>query len=118
MRDPDGFPMRIDGLQKLYNEIDLMRHLFHRNVSILFEVIDDPEEDTVVLVTEYMSGGAVMNYNLTSQLYEYSTSAANILQGFGKPVGSIEVPSGGEQSVSRRMTDLEAVSIFCDLLKV
>jgi hypothetical protein len=38
IRDEDGFPMRIDGLQKLENEITLMRHLFHRNVSILFEV--------------------------------------------------------------------------------
>jgi serine/threonine protein kinase len=38
IRDEEGFPMRIDGLQKLQNEIQLMRHLFHRNVSILFEV--------------------------------------------------------------------------------
>jgi hypothetical protein len=38
IRDEEGFPMRIDGLQKLESEITLMRHIFHRNVSILFEV--------------------------------------------------------------------------------
>ncbi len=86
VRDADGFPMRIDGLQKLYNEIELMRHLFHRNVSILFEVIDDPEEDTVVLVTEYMSGGALMNYNSSSQL-----SILSLLQIFSKVLGNLLV---------------------------
>jgi serine/threonine protein kinase len=82
--DEDGFPCRIDGLEKLYTEIDLMRNLFHRNVSILFEAMDDPEEDSVILVTEYMTGGCVMSFNSVRGRYEYSLSAAAIMGGLGR----------------------------------
>lgn len=37
--DDNMVPMRVDGLQRLEAEISVMRHLFHRNVCIVFEVI-------------------------------------------------------------------------------
>jgi hypothetical protein len=135
IRDEEGFPMRIDGLQKLQSEIQLMRHLFHRNVSILFEVsrrtsdpvplltetslqvMDDPQEDSVILVTEYMAGGAVMNFNSATQRYEFSPSAAAILQRAGKVINGEPLSPTQESSV-RPMTEAEAISLFCDLLKV
>lgn len=116
IRDEDGFPMRIDGLQKLQNEIQLMRNLFHRNVSILFEVINDPSEDCVILVTEYMAGGAIMNFNSIAQCYEYSLEAASILQGTGKTLNANVLPK--KDGLVRPMTEAEASSLFCDLLKV
>ena len=82
--DEDGFPCRINGLEKLNSEIDLMRHLFQRNVSILFESMDDPDEDCVILVTEFMMGGSVMSFSSASGCYEYSVSAAAIMKGFGR----------------------------------
>ena len=51
IRDEDGFPMRIDGLTKLENEISLMRNLFHRNVSILFEVHSCPFSSVLQVLT-------------------------------------------------------------------
>lgn len=38
--DDDGIPKRIDGMQRLASEINIMRHLFHRNICIIFEVIE------------------------------------------------------------------------------
>ena len=53
-------------------------------MSILFEVMDDPEEDSVILVTEYMIGGSVMSFNTLSGRYEYSLKAAALMGGCGR----------------------------------
>lgn len=96
-----------------------MRHLYHRNISILFEVINDVDDDTVILVTEFMEGGSLMNYNTTSQSYEYTISSANILQGYGKFTNLSTVPSLNlSNDTIRKMTENEIISLFCDLLKV
>jgi serine/threonine protein kinase len=34
------------------NEIRIMRHLYHRNVVLLFEVINDPSEDSIFMIME------------------------------------------------------------------
>ena len=34
------------------NEIEVMRHLYHRNVVLLFEVIIDPAEDNIFMAME------------------------------------------------------------------
>ena len=36
--DDDGVMVRVDGLQRLQSEINVMRHLYHRNICLLFEV--------------------------------------------------------------------------------
>lgn len=96
-----------------------MRNLYHRNISILFEVINDIDDDSVVLVTEYMAGGCVMEYDSSLKSYIYSISSANILQGYGKFTNLSNVPSlGFESNIHRKMTENEVISLFCDLLKV
>jgi len=114
--DDTGFPCRITGIDKLNNEINLMRRLFHRNVSILFEVIDDSDEDSVVLVTEYMAGGAVMNYVPSRGVYQYSAFSAAILKGQGKVFGDT-VLEASDLEFPRPMTNEECASLFCDLLE-
>ncbi len=37
---------------QILNEINVMRHLYHRNIVLLFEVISDPTEDTIFMVME------------------------------------------------------------------
>ena len=58
-----------------------------------------------------------MNFNSSTQRYEFSVSAAAILQGFGKVITG-DPPSPLMETSPRPMTEAEAVSLFCDLLKV
>lgn len=59
-------------------EIDVMRRLYHRNVVILFEVLeaddDDPtnvdDEELVCMIGEYMEGGATMTYEEESGVFK------------------------------------------------
>ena len=44
-------------LEKIYREIALLKKLDHPNVVQLIEVLDDPNEDTLYMVFELMSGG-------------------------------------------------------------
>ena len=44
-------------LEKIYREIALLKKLDHPNVVKLIEVLDDPNEDTLYMVFELMSGG-------------------------------------------------------------
>ena len=43
----------ISALDKVRKEIDILRHLYHRNTMLLFEVIDDDGVDKLYLITEY-----------------------------------------------------------------
>jgi len=51
------------GEDLVQQEIEVMRHLFHRNVVILFEVLDDLTSDYIGLVTELNSGGMCMAFD-------------------------------------------------------
>lgn len=44
--------MHTHAYTQILNEINVMRHLYHRNVVLLFEVISDPSEDTIFMVME------------------------------------------------------------------
>ena len=50
------------GLDRVAREIDIMSRLRHAHVLQLLEVIDDPEDDALALILEYMPGGAVMQF--------------------------------------------------------
>jgi hypothetical protein len=39
-------------MRQVKSEIAVMRHLFHRHVCLLFEVLDDPANDNIYLVME------------------------------------------------------------------
>lgn len=60
-QDPRSLPISITlppsllpsaPLPQMENEIRIMRHLYHRNVVLLFEVIDDPVEDSIFMIME------------------------------------------------------------------
>ena len=53
----------------VHHQVDVMRHLWHRNVVLLFEVMDDPTADSIGLVMEYCSGGCSMAYNEEEQRF-------------------------------------------------
>ena len=59
-RTANGGPMTVGPappLEKIYREIALLKKLDHPNVVKLIEVLDDPNEDTLYMVFELMSGG-------------------------------------------------------------
>lgn len=55
------------GLEQLRNEVDVLSYLnesctSHPNIMKLFEVIDDPDRDDIVLVLEWAAGGVLMHW--------------------------------------------------------
>jgi len=53
-----GKPSAFDGVLR---EIAIMKKLNHQNVVKLFEVINDPTEECLYIVMEYIEGGAIMS---------------------------------------------------------
>ena len=49
---------------QVYREIAVMKKLDHPNVVKLVEVLDDPEDDNLYMVFEYLEGGEVGNIDL------------------------------------------------------
>ncbi|TRY70487.1 hypothetical protein TCAL_05417 [Tigriopus californicus] len=47
-------------LQKVYREIAIMKKLDHPNVVKLVEVLDDPEDENLYMVFEFLKGGEVL----------------------------------------------------------
>ena len=48
-------------MTQVYREIAVMKKLDHPNVVKLVEVLDDPEDDNLYMVFEYLEGGEVRN---------------------------------------------------------
>lgn len=46
-----------------------MRRLFHKSIILLFEVIDDPDHDSLYLVLEYMDGGVAMEWDSSAMRF-------------------------------------------------
>ncbi|OQR87508.1 ser/thr kinase [Achlya hypogyna] len=59
IRDGDGM-RAVSALDKAEREIDILSTLYHRNVVLLFEVINDPRSDKIYLVLELMEKGPCM----------------------------------------------------------
>ena len=57
---------RLDSIpyHQVYREIAVMKKLDHPNVVKLVEVLDDPEDDNLYMVFEYLEGGEVGNIDL------------------------------------------------------
>ncbi|DAZ94783.1 TPA: hypothetical protein N0F65_002396 [Lagenidium giganteum] len=53
----------VTALDRVRNEITIMESLYHRNIALLFEVIEDPEDDKIYLVMEHMPDGPCMLLN-------------------------------------------------------
>jgi serine/threonine protein kinase len=67
---PMGRPKITTGLDKVRKEIDLMKLLWHRNILVLHEVIDDPDEDPLILVLEYAAKGQIMAFDSKTMKYK------------------------------------------------
>ena len=50
-------------LDDVYREVDIMKKLNHKNVTKLFEVIDDPTKDKLYLVMPLADGGESMCFD-------------------------------------------------------
>jgi serine/threonine protein kinase len=61
-----------DALFLIREEIAIMKKLHHPNLVQLYEVLDDPEEDSIYMVMEICKGGVVMKVALGTQAPPYS----------------------------------------------
>lgn len=61
---PAASRMRVvTALDRVRDEIAIMRTLFHRNVVLLFEVMESDESDKIYLILELMEGGPCMAFD-------------------------------------------------------
>ncbi|KAM0222581.1 hypothetical protein ACHAQD_004181 [Fusarium lateritium] len=61
-----------DALHLIREEIAIMKKLNHPNLVQLYEVLDDPEEDSIYMVLEMCRKGVVMQVGLDEQATPYS----------------------------------------------
>jgi [calcium/calmodulin-dependent protein kinase] kinase len=60
-----------DALHLIREEIAIMKKLNHPNLVQLYEVLDDPEEDSIYMVLEMCRKGVVMQVGLDEQAKPY-----------------------------------------------
>lgn len=60
------------GEDMIRNEIELLRHLFHRHVVLLFEVIESIDHDNIYLVQELLEGGIVLDFAMKTKTFRVS----------------------------------------------
>ncbi|XP_061828592.1 calcium/calmodulin-dependent protein kinase kinase 1b isoform X2 [Nerophis lumbriciformis] len=65
-----AFPKAMMPLEKIYQEIAILKKLYHPNVVKLVEVLDDPEEDGLHMAFELMTKGPVMEVPTDDPLTE------------------------------------------------
>lgn len=58
----------------MLKEVAVMKRLQHRNVVLLYEVIDDPAHDKFYIVQEYMRGGVVQDDSELNEKIEVETA--------------------------------------------
>ncbi|KAF2860919.1 Pkinase-domain-containing protein [Piedraia hortae CBS 480.64] len=71
-RKASGDPLPSDNLALIRQEIAIMKKLNHPNLVALYEVLDDPHEDSLYMVLEYCQKGVVMRVGLDEQAEPYS----------------------------------------------
>jgi len=65
-----------DRLATVRTEIHILERLYHRNVVLLYEIIDDPSSDLLLLVSEFAEHGPSMSYVESSGRYARGAPAA------------------------------------------
>lgn len=93
-------------------EIEVMRHLYHRSVVLLFEVLEERDEwegdgdceGRVCMVQEYMEGGPTMTFDDESGL-------------FRRPAGDGRGDETGSRGAGDVYSEDEAKPLFRDLLQ-
>jgi hypothetical protein len=59
-RDSRGRPMKVNQIGLVMKEVAILKKLSHENVVQLHEVIDDPTDEKLFMIFEYVERGAVM----------------------------------------------------------
>lgn len=99
---------------QMRQEIEVMRHLYHRSVVLLFEVLeerdeweggpdDDGHEGRVCMVLEYMQGGPTMTFDDESGLFKRPDGGAT--------------DGGGGLGAGNAYSEDEAKPLFRDLVQ-
>jgi hypothetical protein len=74
--DNDNMPLPpvcyVTGLDKVYKEIDILRHLYHRNIAILFEV-------SLILSITYYKGRKIISITIKEQSSRYTRAYLLVL---------------------------------------
>jgi serine/threonine protein kinase len=70
-----GRPKITTGLDKVRREIDIMKDLWHPNILVLEQIIDDPDEDPLILVLEYAAKGQIMAFDSKTMRYKKNVFA-------------------------------------------
>lgn len=65
-------------LDRVRDEVEIMRSLYHRNIVLLFEVIEADDSDKLYMVLEYMASGPCMVYRPDTKDF-YSRATGNVL---------------------------------------
>ncbi|ETM52173.1 CAMKK protein kinase [Phytophthora nicotianae] len=77
----DAVPIRmraVTALDRVHDEIEIMRSLYHRNIVLLFEVIEADDSDKLYMVLEYMACGPCMVYRPDTKDF-YSRITGSVL---------------------------------------
>ncbi|KAI9989664.1 hypothetical protein PInf_019949 [Phytophthora infestans] len=77
----DAIPMimrAVTALDRVHDEINILRSLYHRNIVLLFEVIEADDSDKLYMVLEYMPGGPCMTYRPDTKDF-YSCATGGLL---------------------------------------
>ncbi|CAK92905.1 unnamed protein product (macronuclear) [Paramecium tetraurelia] len=85
----------------LEREIAIMKKISHTNVVQLYEVIDDPKQDKLYLVMEYMGKGSI----LSKGFFKKNKETSNILD-------EIE-----DKNINQRLTEEQCRHYFSDFIK-
>ncbi|CAN0034092.1 unnamed protein product [Ectocarpus sp. 12 AP-2014] len=110
---PAGGMRKVTAEEKMRQEIEVMRHLYHRSVVLLFEVLEeqdeweDGQEGRVCMVQEYMEGGPTMTFDDESGLFKRPDGG-----GSGTKAGG-----GGGAGAGSFYSEDEAKPLFRDLLQ-
>ena len=75
------FRMRtITAFDRVRDEIAIMRSLYHRNIVLLFEVIEADDSDKLYLVLEYMACGPCMVYRPATKDFYSPVTGGTLLE--------------------------------------
>lgn len=53
--------MKVNAYSMLEREVAIMKKIDHPHLVQLFEVIDDPDDEKIYMVMEYMQKGSIMS---------------------------------------------------------
>eukprot|EP00904_Undaria_pinnatifida_P007570 jgi/Undpi1/3943/HiC_scaffold_16.g07311.m1 len=112
---PSGGMRKVTAEDKMRQEIEVMRNLYHRSVVLLFEVLEEREEwedphglseARVCMVQEYMEGGPTLMYDDEAGLFKRPNAGMGAVGADGRATG-----------VANAYSEDEAKPLFRDLVQ-